>query len=411
MDGQDVVVVGAGAVGLGAALFLQADGHRVTVIDRGEPGQATSFGNAGIISVQTVQPTGTPDVWRQLPQLLLRQTSPLRIRWRDLWATAPWLLAFLAKCRAEPTAVASKAQVALSSRSGAAWQMLLQRCGGNDRVRWNGWLKLAESEAEAKGYDGARELLAAAGHEVEWLDGEGVRALEPALAPRFHAGLWLKGNGQVDRPGELLRLFAERFAAEGGRIVRDDVRDVAVAGDGIVVVGAAARYAADQAVLAAGPWSAGLARRLGCRVRLVAERGYHLMLKQETMPLTRALYSTRHGFALAPMGPYLRLTHGAEIARADTPPDERRIRALLPEVRRWLPPASVEVDSCWMGRRPSTPDSIPVIGRAPALAKVILAYGHNHVGLTQGPITGRLVADLVAGRQPEIDLAPFSPAR
>ncbi len=411
MDSLHVVVVGGGAVGLGCALFLQADGHRVTLIDRAEPGQATSLGNAGIISVQTVQATGTPDVLRQLPKLLVDAESPLRIRWRDLWATAPWLLAFLAHCRPAPAAAAARAQVALCSRAGTAWQLLLQRCGGNDRVTWNGWLKLAESEAEARSYDHPRRLLAEAGHDAEWLDGDGVAELEPALAPRFVGGLWLKGNGQVDRPHELLRMFAARFVADGGTIVADETREIDVGGVGVVVRGAAGDHAADRAVLAAGPWSARLARRLGCRVRLVAERGYHLMLEQEATQLRRALYSTRLGFALAPMGPYLRLTHGAEIARLDTPPDERRIRRLLPEVRRWLPTASVEVASSWLGRRPSTPDSLPVIGPAPASAKVILAYGHNHVGLTQGPITGRLVADLVAGRAPEIDLRPYAPDR
>jgi D-amino-acid dehydrogenase len=225
------------------------------------------------------------------------------------------------------------------------------------------------------------------------------------------AGLWATANAQVDRPGELLRVFAARFAAEGGQIVRDDVTDIEAEGGGVVVRGATGSYRGEQAVLATGPWSARLARRLGCRVPLIAERGYHLMLPQVRMPIERTLYSARGSFVLAPMGEALRLTGGAEIARLESPADERPLRRLLGEVRRLLPGADVDVETSWMGSRPSTPDSLPVIARAPGLTRVVVAYGHGHLGLTQGPITGRIVADLVGGRAPRIALDAFGARR
>lgn len=272
------IVVGGGAVGLGCALFLQADGFAVTLIDRAEPGQGTSFGNAGILSVQSVRPSNTPEILAKLPTLLAGERSPVRIRWPDLAATAPWLAAFARNCTAARSAASARGQAALCRAAGDAWRVLLQRCGGNERVRWCGWLKLAEDAAEARGLAVERDLVAAEGQPFAWLDGDDVAALEPALGPRFQACLWLQANGQVDRPGEVLREFAARFAADGGRIVRDEARDIAASAGGVVVRGAGRDYAGEQAVLAAGPWAADLARRLGSRVPLVAERGYHLML-------------------------------------------------------------------------------------------------------------------------------------
>ena len=408
---RDVVIVGAGAVGLGCALFLQADGWNVTLIDRAEPGQQTSYGNAGILSVQSVTALNSPATLRKLPSLLSASTSPLRIRWRDLWATAPWLLAFARACTPAAAATSSRAQAALAREAGTAWRVLLQRCGGAERVRWPGWLKLAETAEDAVDLVAERRRLDEEGHRYAWLDGDDVAQLEPGLGPRFEAGLWLEDNGQVDRPGELLRHVAERFVAEGGRLVADEVRDLRETETGVAVVATTATYTADRAVLAAGPWSADLARRLGCRVPLVAERGYHLMLPQTDVPLGRAVYSARHGFVVAPMGDSLRLTGGAEIARLDSPPDERPIRALLPELRRLLPTAATEVASSWMGRRPSTPDSLPVIAEAPRAPRVVLAYGHGHLGLTLGPVTGRLVADHLTGRPESADLGPFAAVR
>ncbi|MEO1093107.1 MAG: FAD-dependent oxidoreductase [Pseudomonadota bacterium] len=411
MTGNEVVVVGAGAVGLCAALFLQAEGCTVTIVDRAEPGRQTSSGNAGIISVQSTEPTGTPEVLRRLPALLADSQSPVRVRRRDLPWTASWLVAFAMACTSARSAAAARAQIALCSRSGSAWRILLQRTGADDRVTWPGWLKLAETPREAASLAAGRAALEAAGHDHAWLDAAGVAELEPALSPRFAAGLWLKANGQIDRPHLLLSHFTERFVADGGRVERDDVRDIRPDAEGVDVFGARRSYRADQVVLAAGPWAASLARRLGCRVPLVAERGYHLMLPQRTALIGRPLYAAGRGFVLAPMGPFLRLAFGAEIARLAAPADERRIRALLPVVRRWLPAADDRVESSWLGARPSTPDSLPVIGPSPRSNRVILAFGHNHLGLTQAPITGRLVADLARGRTPEVDLVPFRAAR
>jgi D-amino-acid dehydrogenase len=392
-------------------VFLLADGWDVTLIDRAEPGQQTSFGNAGILAVQSVAALNSPATLKALPSLLAARSSPLRIRWRDLWATAPWLVAFARACTPAAAARSSRAQAALAREAGAAWQILLQRCGGAERVRWNGWLKLAEGPGEVAGLAAERRRLEEEGHRYSWLDGDGVADLEPGLGPRFAAGLWLEGTGQVDRPGALLRHIAARVAAEGGRVVTDEVRDLRETATGVEVVARGGTYRADRAVLATGPWSAALARRLGCRVPLVAERGYHLMLPQATMPLTRPIYSARHGFVLAPMGESLRLTAGAEIARLDTAADERPIRALLAGVRRLVPAAATEVASSWMGRRPSTPDSLPVIAPAPGAPRVMLAYGHGHLGLTLGPVTGRLVADRLAERPHSLDLSPYAAVR
>ncbi len=403
---QRIGVVGAGIVGISCALFLQRDGHAVTVLDPRPPGGGASFGNAGVIAISCT-PEATPGILRQVPRMLLDPTGPLVMRWSYLPHLVPWLWRFLRSARASRVEEISMALADLGTRVQAAYDVLLQQADATRLVRSDGWLKVFRSEAAFQRSHTERELMVRRGLGFDVLDAGEIRRLEPALAPIFPRGLLLRDSGFVPNPGRLVDTLAADFVSRGGRLQRETVMrfelDCAVRR----VVTDRATHDVDAIVLCAGAWSAPLARQLGVAVPLDTERGYHLMLPQPEPTLRRPVLIADHYFILAPMDDGLRLTSAAEMAGLAAPPDLTRPYRLLPLARQALPDLVPDVRSAWLGFRPSMPDSTPVIGPAPTPPGVYFAFGHGHLGLTQGPITGQIIADLVAHRDPGFDLTPF----
>jgi D-amino-acid dehydrogenase len=412
-EGRRIAIIGAGVVGTSTALFLQADGHDVTLIDPREPGSGTSSGNAGIISPGSCIPVATPGTLKQVPAMLLDPTSPLAVRWSYLPRLIPWLLRFVLASRPAQVEATQRALLSLVSRAAKEHDVLIQRIGAGDLVHRVGWLKVASSAASLRAHLGSDiavyERLGVA-HQV-LAEGDSLE-MEPALHPRLRHGLFMPVNRAIRHPQRYVERFAATFLAEGGRhlaasatgLRRQDGRVRAVETERGPVE-------ADHVVLCAGALSRRLAAEGGARVPLDAERGYHAMLPHPARTLSRPVYLAEHHFVLAPMEHGIRLTGGVEMASPTAPPDWRRLRRLVPIARDALPGLDGEVQSEWLGFRPSTPDSRPVLGRAPDLANLWLAFGHQHIGMTLGPVTGRIVADLIAGRDPGVDLAPFRPER
>ncbi|MCB1883079.1 MAG: FAD-binding oxidoreductase, partial [Geminicoccaceae bacterium] len=313
------VVVGAGIVGTSAALFLQDDGWAVTLLDPLPPGQGTSFGNAGIVSLGSVLPVGEPRLWRRVPAMLRDPGGALRLRRRDLPRLAPWLWRFLRASRPDRVEASTTALAPLLAAADRAHDAVIQRAGLGDLVHRVGWLKVAMSEA-AMLQATARERAAYArfGIPHETLDADGVRALEPALGEGVRAGLFLPQNRAVRNPAAYVAGIAEAFVRRGGRIVRGRAEAIETAdGRATAVRRAGGDLPADLVVLAAGAFSAPLARPLGLRPPLRAERGYHAMLPHPPVTLTRPVQCLEHGFVLAPMQGGLRLTSGVELAGLD----------------------------------------------------------------------------------------------
>jgi D-amino-acid dehydrogenase len=408
-----IVIVGAGIVGCSTAFFLQEDGHEVTLLDPLPPGAGTSSGNAGVISLASCLPIATPGIVGRLPSLLRDPLGPLAIRWRHLGTLAPWLWRVALASRRSRVDEISAAIVALVARAGTAHDILIQRCGLGELVRSGGWLKVARHRMDfERGTALERRFLDRHGIPHELVDAAGIQALEPALAPDLAAGLLLSANRAIRHPQHYVEGIARIVLDRGGRQLRRRATGLGLAGDRVTAVRTAAGdVPADLVVLAAGAFARPLAAAAGLRLPLEAERGYHLMLPHPEATLTRPVHSIDGGFVLAPMAHGIRLTGGVELASPTAPPDFRRIRALLPRARALLPGLGGEVRSEWQGCRPSLPDSLPVLGRAPNRANLYLALGHQHIGLTLGPMTGRLIADLVAGRDPGLDLAPYAPGR
>lgn len=409
-----VAIIGAGIVGSATALALAVDGHQVTVFDPDAPGAGTSSGNAGAIVTGSVTPTATPDVLRSLPGYVLDRNSQAVLRWRHAPRALPWLLRFI---RAGMPAEVDRIAAALHpivSRALVAHRALAALSGSEARITTEGWLKVYASDRDFAATALDRRLMDRFGVTYQVLSRAEITDLEPNLDPALcHIGLHQPQSGFVRCPRALAEDYFAAAARRGAvhqRLKVRRLRRVAAGVEGGVEVETEAGTTAfDRLVVAAGAWSGGLARQLGDRVSLDTERGYHIGFGPGSDSLMRGpVVFPARSLVLSPMEGGLRLISGDELAGLDAPPDFRRIRTLIPRAQEVLPALRrIAPATEWMGFRPSTPDSIPVIGPSPRGAEVIYAFGHGHLGLTLSAITARMVADAVAGRPPEIDPSPY----
>ncbi len=412
MPGKDIAVLGAGAVGVSIALYLQRDGHRVTLIDRDEPGMGCSYGNAALIQCSSVLPVAAPDVLRQVPKLLFDPDQPLVIRWRHLPTLIPFLLAFMRESRPSRYAANADALAAIVPQSFDAYEPLIEAAGLQDLVRRKGELQVFQSHDLFKATAPGRRMREERGVKVELLGEGDLRAIEPALAPDCRWGVMLPSSYQVSDPYRLVSGLARHFAAQGGTIAKAAVRDVLpLAGGGFRIDCEGAEFRAARVVVAMGAFSGPLTRRLGSRTPLNSERGYHAMLPEPGVGLDHTLISADYRFAIAPVDGGIRLAGTAELARVGAPPNYDRARRLIPLAQKVLPGLKADNPSYWMGHRPSLPDSVPVIGPSPHHDGLYFAFGHGHSGLTLGGMTGRMIAGMVGARRSNLDLTPYSITR
>ncbi len=413
-EDRKAVVIGGGIVGISCALFMQRDDWSVTVIDPAEPGSSdqASYGNAGSISSSSVMPTALPGVIKQVPKMLADPTGPLAIQWRYLPRLAPFLLTFLRYSSRAHVEESGRAIATLIHRVSDAYGILLDDTGTREMVVPNGSLKVYKSDESFAASAFERRMLEQNDCRFEVLNEDELRQLEPALEPIFKHAVFMPDSSTAVNPGRMVARFAEHFVARGGSIVRAEARDVRfVDGTPRTVVTSAGDFDADTFVLAAGAWSRDLSKRLGAPVLLEAERGYHVMLPKPPVMPKRFITFLDRRFAILPHEDGLRVTTGVEYAKVDAPPDYRRIRAMLPFAQESIRDLDATEQSIWLGRRPALPNSVPVIGRSPRHENVLLAFGHSHLGLTMGPATGQIIADLAAGRDPGLDLSPYRPER
>ena len=414
-----VAVIGGGAVGIASAIELLRDGHTVTILDPGPPGgeQAASYGNGTLLNPSSVVPMSAPGLWKKVPGYLRDPLGPLTIRWSSLPRLLPWLLRFLAAgSSAAKVATIGRALAPLLADAPTLHRHLAEEAGVGDLIARQGVLfafpDRAAFEAEALSWRVRQD------NGTKWLelDADELRQREPALDRHYTFGILVEDNGQCRAPGAYVAALARHAASLGADIVRTDATGFRIeAGKLIAVTTQTGEVACDKAVIAAGAWSKALAKAAGDRVFLESERGYHVAIADPGVaPRYPVMPSDgKMGCAMTPDG--LRLAGQVELAGLEAEPDWRRAEVLLAFARKVYPDlrADVSMDTVkvWMGHRPSTPDGLPVLGLASGCADVVHAFGHGHVGLTAAAMTGKIVADLVAGRPARFDLAPYSAAR
>ncbi|RPI42470.1 MAG: FAD-dependent oxidoreductase [Betaproteobacteria bacterium] len=404
----NITVLGAGIVGVCCAAYLQREGYRVTLIDRGPPGRGTSFGNAGILSPASCVPMAVPGVVSKLPGWLMDPLGPVAVRFAHLPSMLPWFLHFRKAARIQNVEANADALRRLVAQTFDAYAPLVKAANVPDIVQRPGYVVVYESEAQFEADALAWRIRRERGVEFDVLDGAGIRKLEPALAPIYPRGVYILDQGYVTSPLRLTQSIAAQFQRDGGRIEQREVRDIDVGDRGPVALSTdAGDIPIETLIVAAGVHSARFAAKLGERVLLEAERGYHVEFGNPGVAVTRPINAAAGKFFVTPMETGLRVAGTTEFAGLDRPANPRRARVLLEHAKRMFPDLKTEAMSEWMGQRPSTPDYLPIISASSRFRNVFYAFGHGHLGVVSGAPTGRLVADLVAGRSPAIDVRPY----
>ncbi len=410
-----IVILGAGIIGLAAAHALLDEGHEVEIVDGEGPAAGTSQGNAGWIEHLDVMPLASPKVWRHLPRWLADPEGPLAISPGYLPQLAPWLWRFVLASRPGRLDASTRAIRAINAQSLPAWERRLKALGLEGLLRRRGFLSVWLKEGDWKASQKMLELQRGFGIEVETLGGDEARKLEPALGPAIMAGAFYPTGANVNDPKLFTLALAEKALERGAKLTLGHVARIEPQEAGVILRGFEGQVVAqgERVVLSAGIWSKPLAASLGDRVQLDTERGYNLTLEPGRLGLTRPVYYEGLAFVTTPLDTGDRIGGSVEFAGLKAPPNWKRVDAIIGRVKRALPhfdPRPGE-GRRWMGFRPSTPDSLPIIGASPQDPRVVHAYGHGHYGLTQAAATAEAVAALIAGRKPAFDLKPYDPGR
>ncbi len=412
MARSDVIVLGAGIVGTSVALHLVKRGLSVALVDRGGAGEATSYGNAGIIEGNTIFPAAFPSDWTTLLRIALKRSPLANYHLTFLPEIAPWLLAFRAYSRPAKLLETSQVMRPLFARAVAEHEALAAEAAAEKHFRRTGWLKLYRTDRSFAGTLRERDLAKELGINNVALDGEGARMLEPSLAPVFRHAVHWSGAVSVSNPLAVTRAYAARFAALGGLSFIGDARTLHRNGTKWRVGTASGPLDAENIVIALGPWLKDVLDPLGIRLPLAVKRGYHRHFRPGgNAALARPVLDADNGYVLAPMEQGIRITSGVEFAARDAPPTPVQMRLVMPAARELFPLGDAVETLPWLGSRPCFPDSRPVIGCAPGQAGLWLACGHAHWGLTLGPATGRLLAELMTGATPFCDPQPYAAER
>lgn len=400
-----VIVIGAGIVGLSCAHALLADGHDVTVLDRDPPGDKCSFGNAGGIGVTEIIPASVPGLVWKVPGWLFDPLGPLSLRIAHFSKLVPWLLRFLRAGSWEEVERITAALSTLSARTYADLLPLLAELDLTEELHRVGALWVYETREGFEADGRFRELRRRHGLICEEISGDEARRMEPALGEAVRYAMFTPQWSHVSDPKRIVDRLRIHLKARGVAMVEADV--TAIAGTE-VITGGGRRLSFDRLVIAAGAWSGRLARLIGDKALIESERGYNTTLPSPGVALSREVIFAERQFVATPLDMGLRIGGAAEFAGLDAAPNYARSDALAELAKRYMPGIRTEGGRRWMGHRPTTADSLPVIGRAPKRGDVFYAFGHSHTGLTFGPTTGRLIAELVAGCKTSVDVTPFA---
>lgn len=392
------------------------EGRAVTLIDADAPGSGASMGNGGMLSASSIVPVAMPGVAARVPGWLLDSQGPLTIRWRYLPRLLPWLWRFLRSAAPHKVEAQARALRALLADSLAHYAPIVGDAGAGVLIRQQGMLYLYASERSWRADARNTDLRRRNGVQMEDLVGAALREAEPDLAPQFTHARLVRANAHVTDPQALVQALVAHAASGGARVLRERVVGFEDNGARVsAVVTGNGRHAAGHVVIACGAWSAPLAARLGDRVPLDTERGYHVQISRPEKGPRRPTLYVDGNFGATPMAAGLRFTGTVELAGLGAPPDWRRADILLRQGRVLYPGLCADEDAArvgrWLGFRPSLPDSLPVIGPSSRFANAFYAFGHGHIGMCAGASTGRVVADLIAGRAPSVPIAPFSARR
>tara|TARA_R110001599_G_scaffold8651_3_gene41943 strand:- start:26670 stop:27926 length:1257 start_codon:yes stop_codon:yes gene_type:complete len=406
---QDVIVIGAGIIGVALAWELSKSGRQVTLVDREGPGMGCSWGNAAHFATEQIFPLANGDNLKNLPGYLFRANSPLTFRKSSLGSLIPWGVRYLLACRESQVRRGAAALRALNERSLSAWQDLLADVGAASLLHTPGTLQLAETRQGALELEALQRDLSVYGIASTLLNSGEVTELIGALAPGDYRGLHFPGTAYCNDPYELLLAVFRACLARQVRFCQADVRHLRAVGDGSVEVETeGGTLTAGAVVICCGVHSKALIERQGYHIPMIAERGYHMLLPEAGICPSLPITLHERQFIMTPMNKGVRLAGTVEFARPEDPPTMKRADMLFDQASQLFPSLNASDATKWMGCRPTLPDYLPVIGRlSRAAGQVFASFGHAHLGLTQAAISARMLAMLMEGDEPGLDLHPY----
>jgi len=404
-----IAVVGAGIVGICSAFFLQKNGFQVTLLDKKEPGSMTSFGHACTFADYANVPVNSPDLFRDIPSMLLRSDGPLAVDFFHVLKNINWTTKFLQNCTTKKVEYISKSLGNLLNNSSISYDEIFTDVKVSEYIKNEEALYLYQNETEFLKAKTTNELRQKNGVRIKTLSKTKILDLEPNLAPVFYNGQIFVGSRHTTNPFMISKRIFETFINNGGEFIQSHVDDL-IAEDGSVDIKLNNNnHKFEKVIICAGAWSNNLSKKIGESFPLDTERGYHIMFNNYGL-INRPIGWSQSGFYLVQLEEGLRAAGTVEIAGLSKPENKKRIQMIESQARRLLPQLN-EVKSTWLGFRPTLPDSLPVIGPSKRNKNIIYAFGHQHIGWTLGAVTGKIINSICNDRVPNINIEPFSPSR
>ncbi len=406
-----VTILGAGIVGICTALSLLERGQKVRLIDRGAPGQETSMGNAGVVSPWSIVPQAMPGIWRSVPKLMFGTGRPLSIHPRSLPRMVFWGARFLRQSRLENVNATVEAMSLLCAPGIDLYRTHLEGTGHENLLRDSMYVHAFRDGNKANLNALEYRIRSSKGAEMEVIGRDELAKTEPALSTDFQAAVLVKGQARALSPGRIGHVLAEKARSLGAVFHQTEISSLRKTDGGWTIECSNETFTASQVVLAMGVWSGDVLRDLGLRLPLTAERGYHIECTDPGITLNNSVMDVDAKVVASSMETGLRVAGQAEFAPIDAPPNQKRQKQLKKIALAAFPELSVANTRFWMGRRPSFPDSLPVLGELPSHKGLFLNFGHSHYGLMMAPKSGDLLAQIITGAAPNIDLSAFAASR
>lgn len=408
---KKIIVIGAGIVGVSSAIWLRRAGHEVTLVDKGEPGMGASYGNAGILAACAMVPVTMPGLLMKAPKMLLDPNFPLFMRWSYLPKTIPWIVRYMSNANYKDT---RRIVRGLATVVGDSLEQHQALTANTRAAKWVQESDYSFAYPDRAAFDADAyiwELRREAGFVPELIEGRAVQEVEPILAENIGLLAVMKNHGFILNPAGYVKDLVKLLEDEGGKFVHAEVKDFDISGGKITAIDTdQGRMECDCAVLAAGVWSKPLMGKLGLKVPLEAERGYHINYSEPTIRPNAPMMVTAGKFIATPTNEGLRCAGFVEFGGLNDTKSQAALRLMRKKVKAVFPTMKSATEEEWLGFRPAPSDSLPLVGEI-GNTGIYTAFGHQHIGLTSGPKTGRIIADMVTGNPMNIDTTPFAPDR
>ncbi len=407
---KKVAIVGAGIVGICSAYFLKKSGFDVTVIDKEEPGSMTSFGHACSFADYANVPINYPGLIWDLPSMLLKKDGPLTVDFFYILKNLPWAIKFLRNCKKDKVDEISSSLTNILKHSHLSYDEIFKDINVSQFISNEENLYLFDTKKSFDDYDYANKIREKNNVKVLNLTKDEVKELEPNIEDVYYSGQLFTGSKHTTNPLAISQKIFKVFLELGGKYIKKNVKNIINRSENIEIIIENNNIYFDKLIVCAGAWSNQIANMIGENFPLDTERGYHILFETSERLIKRPVAWSESGFYLIQVHNGLRAAGTVEIAGLNKPPNMKRINMIERQSRKVLPQLG-KIKSTWMGRRPTLPDSLPIIGKSPRNSNVIYAFGHQHLGWTLGAVTGKIVNTIVNDQKPNIDIEAYSPNR